>query len=60
MSFDQLCGISYANGAKKMDFSIKRVMLLTLVFTDVYFVSLFLRNYSVGSERSDPESRYSA
>jgi|MudIll2142460700_1097286.scaffolds.fasta_scaffold141335_2 hypothetical protein len=41
MSFDQLCGISYANGAKKMDFSIKRVMLLTLVFTDVYFVSLF-------------------
>ncbi len=41
MSFNQLCGISHAGGTRKMEFSVKRVMLLTLVFTDVYFVSLF-------------------
>jgi hypothetical protein len=41
MSFNQLCGISYASGTRKMEFSVKRVMLLTLIFTDVYFVSLF-------------------
>ncbi len=41
MSFNQFCGISHVSGTRKMDFSIKRVMLLTLVFTDVYFVSLF-------------------
>jgi len=41
MGINQFVGIYYVDGARRVEFSFKRVMLLTLVFTNFYFVSLF-------------------
>ena len=41
MSINQILGISKAEGVRRIEMGIERVVVLTLIFTNTYFIFLF-------------------